>query len=64
MTQPRVFLIGGAPGAGKTTLGVALAARVGASSVTIDDLMTVARMATTPETHPDLYLFTGITYLQ
>ena len=64
MEKPRVFLIGGAPGAGKTTLGCALAARLRASSVTIDDLMTVARTATTPESHPGLYLFTGMTYLE
>ncbi len=62
--SPRVFLIGGPPGAGKTTLGCALAARIGGSSVTIDDLMTVAKTATTPESHPDLYLFRGSTYLE
>lgn len=60
--SPRVFLIGGPPGAGKTTLGCALAARIGGSSVTVDDLMTVAKTATTPESHPDLYLFRGLTH--
>ena len=60
----RVFLIGGAPGAGKTTLGCALAASVGGASVTIDDLMTVAKTATTPETHPGLYLFRNMSYLE
>ena len=56
MHEPRVYLIGGPPGAGKTTLGCALAARIGGSSVTVDDLMTVAKTATTPQSHPDLYL--------
>lgn len=64
MNDAKVFLIGGAPGAGKTTLGCALAARIGGSSVTIDDLMTVAKTATTPESHPDLYLFTNTSYLE
>lgn len=59
MSDARVYLIGGAPGAGKTTLGCALAARIGGSSVTIDDLMTVAKSVTTPESHPDFYLFQG-----
>jgi len=61
--RPRVFLIGGATGVGKTTLGCALAARIGVSSVTIDDLMTVARTVTSPELHPGLYLFHGMSYV-
>lgn len=64
MNTARVVLIGGPPGAGKTTLACALAGRLGASCVTIDDLMTVAKTATTPESHPDLYLHHGITYLE
>ena len=32
--------------------------------MTIDDLMTVAKTATTPESHPGLYLYTGITHLE
>jgi len=64
MNGARVFLIGGAPGSGKTTLGCALAARIGASSVTIDDLMTVAKTATTPETHPELYLFRDMSHVE
>lgn len=63
MTEPRVILIGGAPGAGKTTLGCALAAKLGAASVTIDDLMIVARMATNFDRHPDLFLIKGRTHL-
>ncbi len=53
--EARVFLIGGAPGVGKTTLGRALGARLGISSVSIDDLMTVAQTVTTRETHPGLH---------
>lgn len=64
MNNGKVFLIGGAPGAGKTTLCCALAARIGASSVTIDDLMTVAKTATTPETHPGLYLYRNMSHLE
>lgn len=63
MSDARVFLIGGAPGVGKTTLCCALAARIGGSSVTVDDLMTVAKTATTPETHPGLYLYRDMSYL-
>ena len=54
----------GPNGAGKTTLGCALAGKIGASSVTIDDLMTVAKTATTFETHPDLYLFRNMSHLE
>ncbi len=55
-TNTKVFLIGGAPGAGKTTLGSALAARLGITSLSIDDLKTAALAITTPETHPKLHV--------
>jgi 2-phosphoglycerate kinase len=58
-----VFLIGGAPGVGKTTLGCALAAKLRIASVTIDDLMTVAQTVTTPETHPGLHMMRKVPYL-
>lgn len=51
-----MFLLGGAPGVGKTTLGRALAARLGIASVTIDDLLTVAQAVTSPESHPGLHV--------
>ena len=54
--ESKVFLIGGAPGAGKTTLGSALAARLGFRSLTIDDLVTAVIAVTTPETHPGLHV--------
>jgi 2-phosphoglycerate kinase len=57
-----VFLIGGAPGVGKTTLGIALASKLNVASVTIDDLMTVAQAVTTPETHPGLHIMRKIPY--
>ena len=51
----KVYLIGGTPGAGKTTLGSALANRLGVTSLTIDDLVTAAIAVTTAETHPGLH---------
>jgi 2-phosphoglycerate kinase len=59
-----VFLIGGAPGVGKTTLGCRLAAKLGIASVTIDDLMTVAQTVTTPETHPGLHVMRKVPHLE
>lgn len=56
----KVFLIGGAPGAGKTTLGFALAARLGITALTIDDLKTAAMAITTPETHPGLHVMSKV----
>ena len=53
--KKKVILIGGAPGAGKTTLGSALAAKLGITSLTIDDLVTAAIAVTTRETHPGLH---------
>jgi 2-phosphoglycerate kinase len=64
MDNNRVFLIGGAPGAGKTTLGIALANCVGGKSLTIDDLVSAAIAVTTPETHPGLHVMRKIPYLE
>ncbi|WP_420642203.1 zeta toxin family protein [Candidatus Leptofilum sp.] len=55
MTSNKVILIGGAPGAGKTTLGKALAVKLGVTSLTIDDLVTAVIAVTTLETHPGLH---------
>jgi 2-phosphoglycerate kinase len=56
----KVFLIGGAPGAGKTTLGSTLAARLGIPALTIDHLKTAAMAITTPETHPGLHVMSKV----
>ena len=63
-TNTIVFLIGGAPGAGKTTLGSALAARLGISSLSIDDLKRAAQAITTPETHPKLHIMNKVPSLE
>jgi 2-phosphoglycerate kinase len=60
----KVFLIGGAPGVGKTTLGNALAARLGITSLSIDDLITATQAVTTPETHPGLHVMRRAPYLE
>lgn len=58
--KPAVVLIGGAPGAGKTTLGRALGARIDASSLTVDDLLTAVQAVTTPESHPGLHVMRAV----
>lgn len=55
MANSVVYLIGGAPGAGKTTLSRALGIHLGCPSLTGDDILTAVRGVTTPETHPDLH---------
>lgn len=55
-TNIKVYLIGGAPGAGKSTLGLALGARLGIASLSVDDLVVAALAITTPETHPGLHV--------
>lgn len=59
MRVPKLILIGGAPGAGKTTLGRSLAIQFGRTSLTVDDLMTAARVVTTPQSHPGLHMLKG-----
>jgi 2-phosphoglycerate kinase len=62
--DPKVLLIGGAPGVGKTTLGRALAARLGATSLSIDDLLTAAKAVTTPESHPGLHIISAVGHIE
>ena len=64
MAKPSVFLIGGAPGVGKTTLGRALATRVDATSLTADDLLTAAKAVTTPKSHPGLHVMTVVNSIE
>lgn len=52
MSQIQVILIGGPPGAGKSTLGRAVAAELGYASLTVDDLLVTAQVLTTKESHP------------
>lgn len=54
--QSKVVLIGGAPGAGKTTLGFHLARRIGVTSLSADDLMLGAQAVTDEKTHPALHV--------
>jgi len=60
--KTKVILIGGAPGTGKTTLGSALAVRLGTTSLSIDDLLTAAMAVTTLESHPGLHIMRGAPY--
>lgn len=60
----KVFLIGGAPGAGKTTLGMALARKLGIKSLTIDDLVTAALTITTAQTHPGLHAMRKLPHVE
>ena len=57
--KTKVFLIGGAPVAGKTTLGSSLARQLGIGSLTINDLKTAALAITTSESHPKLHAMSG-----
>lgn len=50
-----VVLIGGAPGVGKSTLGRGLAARTGAVSLTLDDVMVGVRALTDHRSRPELH---------
>ena len=61
--KPTIFLIGGAPGAGKTTLGKALSARLGVASLDVDDLVTAALAITTPDTHPGIHAMRKMPYV-
>src|SRR5688500_9705402 len=55
----RVLLVCGASGTGKTTATQALARRLGISSLLVDDLRISLQALTTPETHPELHLFSS-----
>ena len=61
MTQPIIVMIGGPPGAGKTSLCFALARRLNSLAMTLDDTVVAARAITTPESHPGLHLTNNTT---
>ena len=59
MSYPRVILIGGAPMSGKTTVAHLLAAQLGYSCLSTDDLGEAIRAVTTKDTHPSLHPMDG-----
>jgi 2-phosphoglycerate kinase len=60
--KPKVILIGGAPMTGKSTLGRALAARLGYGCLSTDDLGQAINALTTTESHPALHEVDGADY--
>jgi 2-phosphoglycerate kinase len=59
-----VTLIGGPPGAGKSTLGRAVAARLGCGSLTVDHLLTAAQVVTNADSHPEFHQVSGVGHVQ
>ena len=64
MEKAKVILIGGAPGVGKTTLGRALAFKLGTTSLSIDDLLTAAKVVTTRQSHPGLHVMSVVSSIE
>ncbi len=53
--KPNIYLIGGAPRVGKSTLASLLARQLSTEPIATDDLRTQIRSFTAPATEPDLY---------
>ena len=64
MTDFTVLLIGGPSGAGKTTLGRALATELGFEALSGDDLAMAGRALTTGDSHPSLHVMRGIGHVR
>jgi len=64
VNTPKVILIGGCPGAGKTTLGRAVAANLDYASLTIDDLLGAVVAITTDDSHPGLHVMNKPNYTE
>jgi hypothetical protein len=60
MEDLTALLIGGPPGAGKTTLARSVAASLGFLSTIVDDLVATARLVTDAHSHPDLHRADGV----
>lgn len=60
LDELRVVLIGGPPGAGKTTLSRSLGATLGFLSTTVDDLVSTARLLTDAGSQPELHRTGGV----
>ncbi len=58
----QVLFLGGPPMSGKTSLGKLLAARLGLSLISVDDLTAAIRGATNAFTHPELHFMSALDY--
>jgi 2-phosphoglycerate kinase len=54
-TIPKVLAIGGCAAVGKTTVAVALGARLGSDMLPLDTIWLALRAATSPASHPELH---------
>lgn len=62
--QSKVILIGGTSGAGKSTLARTVAAELGVSALSCDDLVQAAKAVTTSDTHPGLHVMSHTSHVE